>query len=106
MGREHAQAHLADYAGIFQADPSADTTGCTRLTESGQIVEAACWAMPGDPFSRWPISLPPPAAERKANTGGDLACGAEASGALMRCSRSKRSINGQSAERRRAVRQD
>src|ERR1700745_1964617 len=41
---EHAQAHLADYAGIFQADAFG---GYNRLYEAdrkpGQIVEAACW---------------------------------------------------------------
>src|ERR1700704_3592612 len=41
---EHAQAHLADYAGIFQADAFG---GYNRLYEAdrkpGPILEAACW---------------------------------------------------------------
>jgi transposase len=65
---EYAQAHLADYAGIFQADAFG---GYNRLYEAdrkpGQIVEAACWVHARrHPSSRWPISLPPPAAGHKA----------------------------------------
>jgi transposase len=76
---EHAQAHLADYAAIFQADAGACPRaglrpdpwgGYNKLYEAdrkpGPIVEAACWVHAGDPSSRWPISPPPPAAGRKA----------------------------------------
>jgi hypothetical protein len=64
---EYAQAHLADYAGIFQADALADTTGCTRPTASrARSSRRRAGSMPADPSSRWPISLPPPAAGRKA----------------------------------------
>ena len=48
---EHAQVHLADYAGIFQADAFG---GYNRLYEAdrkpGQIVEAACWVHARRPF--------------------------------------------------------
>src|SRR5438270_8635244 len=48
---EHPQAHLADYAGIFQADAFG---GYNRLYEAdrkpGQIVEAACWVHARRPF--------------------------------------------------------
>ena len=53
--------------GFSRPTPLADTTGCTRPTAS----RARSWrrragSMPGDPSSRWPISLPTPAAGRKA----------------------------------------
>src|SRR5256884_5708035 len=48
---EHAQTHLADYTGIFQADAFG---GYTRLYEAdrkpGRIVEAACWVHARRPF--------------------------------------------------------
>src|SRR6202166_428942 len=48
---EHAQAHLADYAGIFQADAFA---GYNKLYQAGRkpapIVEAACWVHARRPF--------------------------------------------------------
>src|SRR2546423_520320 len=48
---EHAQAHLADYARIFQADAFG---GYNKLYEAdrkpGQIVEAACWVHARRPF--------------------------------------------------------
>ena len=64
---EHAQAHLADYAGSSRPTPSADTTGCTRPTASrARSSRRRAGSMPGDPSSRWPISRPPPGAGRKA----------------------------------------
>src|SRR6202790_3458617 len=48
---EHPQAHLADYAGIFQADAFG---GYNKLYEAGRkpapIVEAACWVHARRPF--------------------------------------------------------
>jgi len=48
---EHPQAHLGEYAGIFQADAYG---GYTKLYEAdrkpGQIVEAACWVHARRPF--------------------------------------------------------
>src|SRR5260221_13853864 len=48
---EHAQAHLADYAGIFQADAFG---GYNKLYEAdrkpGPIMEAACWVHARRPF--------------------------------------------------------
>jgi len=38
---EHPQRHLADFAGILQADGYA---GFCKLYDSGQVLEAACWA--------------------------------------------------------------
>src|SRR5262249_28070409 len=48
---EHPQAHLAGYAGIFQADAYG---GYTKLYEAtrkpGPLVEAACWVHARRPF--------------------------------------------------------
>src|SRR5437763_9410979 len=64
---EHPQAHLEEYAGIFQADAYG---GYTKLYEAnrkpGPLVEAACWAHARRPFSSWLMSLPMPAARRRA----------------------------------------
>jgi transposase len=38
---EHPHAHLRRFRGILQADAY---SGCARLYDDGQIVEAACWA--------------------------------------------------------------
>src|SRR5947207_537210 len=50
-GGEHAQAHLADYTGIFQADAFG---GYNKLYEADRkpapILEAACWAHARRPF--------------------------------------------------------
>jgi len=62
----HAQAHLANYAGILQADAFA---GYNKLYEADRkpspLVEAAC-CMPAGPSSSWPTSPPTPAARRRA----------------------------------------
>src|SRR5215469_10232477 len=48
---EHPQAHLAGYAGLFQADAF---SGYTKLYQAdrqpGPILEAACWAHARRPF--------------------------------------------------------
>src|SRR6516162_586156 len=50
-GGDHPQAHLAGYAGIFQADAFG---GYTKLYEAnrkpGPLVEAACWVHARRPF--------------------------------------------------------
>ena len=97
---EYAQAHLADYAGIFQADAFG---GYNRLYEAdrkpGQIVEAACWVHARRPVFQMADLA---ATARRRAQGKTL----RRSGALMRCSEIEHSINGQSAERRRVVRQE
>jgi transposase len=105
---EHAQAHLADYAGIFQADAFG---GYNKLYEAdrkpGPIIEAACWVHARRPFfvmadiaanarrtaqgkTPWMISPLALEAVRRIDALFDI----------------ERSINGQSAERRQAVRQE
>ena len=53
-GGEHPEQHLANYAGLMQADAYA---GFNKLYQAsrkpGLIVEAACWAMRGASSSIW-----------------------------------------------------
>jgi transposase len=105
---EHAQAHLADYAGIFQADAF---SGYGKLyaadRKPGPLVEAACWVHARRPF----FVLADVAANARAKAQGRTA-GAISPMALEAVRRIdalfeiERAINGQSAERRRAVRQE
>jgi hypothetical protein len=105
---EHAQAHLADYAGIFQADAFG---GYNRLYEAdrkpGQIVEAACWVHARRPFFQMGDLA---ATARRRAQGKTLAVisplALEAIRRIDALFEIERSINGQSAERRRAVRQE
>ena len=105
---EHPQAHLADYAGIFQADAFG---GYNKLYEAGRkpapIVEAACWVHARRPFF---IMVDIAAnARRKAQgkTPGVISpLALEAVRRIDALFEIERSINGQSAERRRAVRQE
>src|SRR5437667_53522 len=105
---EHAQAHLADYAGIFQADAFG---GYNRLYEAdrkpGQIVEAACWVHARRPFFQMADLA---ATARRRAQGKTLAVisplALEAVRRIDALFEIERSINGQSAERRRAVRQE
>src|SRR5216110_529017 len=105
---EHAQAHLADYAGIFQADAFG---GYNRLYEAdrkpGQIVEAACWVHARRPFFQMADLA---AIARRRAQGKTLAVisplALEAVRRIDALFEIERSINGQSAERRRAVRQE
>src|SRR5271165_6450139 len=64
---EHPQAHLANYAGIFQADAYG---GYNKLYEPdrkpGPVLEAACWVHARRPFFVMRMSLRMPAARRKA----------------------------------------
>jgi transposase len=105
---EHPQAHLASYTGIFQADAY---SGYGKLYEPGRspgpIFEAACWVHARRPFfvmadlaenarrkaqGKTPAVLSPLALEtvRRIDALFDI----------------ERTINGQSAERRKAARQE
>jgi transposase len=105
---EHPQAHLAGYAGLFQADAF---SGYTRLYEPdrkpGPILEAACWV-----HARRPFFAMADLAEnaRRAARGKTRAVisplALEAVRRIDALFEIERSINGQSAERRRAVRQE
>src|SRR5207302_115733 len=77
-GGEHAQAHLADYTGIFQADAFG---GYNKLYEADRkpapILEAACWAHARRPFLHYGgcgCERPPHGARQ--NAGSDFAAGA------------------------------
>jgi transposase len=105
---EHAQAHLANYAGIFQADAFG---GYNKLYEAarkpGQIVEAACWVHARRPF--FILADLAANARRKAQgkTAGVISpLALEAVRRIDALFDIERSISGQSAERRRAVRQE
>src|SRR6202165_4656551 len=104
---EHPQAHLANYAGIFQADAYG---GYNKLYEPdrkpGPILEAACWV-----HARRPFFIMADVAENARRKAQGKTPGAISPLALEAVRRIdalfeiERSINGQSAEQRRAVRQ-
>jgi transposase len=105
---EHPQAHLEEYAGIFQADAYG---GYTKLYEAdrkpGPLVEAACWVHARRPF----FILADVAANARRKTQGKTASpisplALEAVRRIDALFDIERSINGQSAEQRRAVRQE
>jgi transposase len=105
---EHAQAHLANYAGIFQADAFG---GYTKLYEPdrnpGPILEAACWAHARRPF--FALADLAENARRKAQGKTASVISPLALEAVRRIDalfEIERAINGESAERRRAVRQE
>ncbi len=105
---EHAQAHLTDYAGIFQADAFG---GYNKMYEAdrkpGPIIEAACWVHARRPF--FIMADVAANARRKAQgktTKVILPLALEAVRRIDALFDIERSINGQSAERRRAVRQE
>jgi len=105
---EHPQAHLAGYAGIFQADAFA---GYNKLYEPdrkpGPLREAACWVHARRPF--FIMADIDANARRKAQgkTPGVISpLALEAVRRIDALFGIERSINGQSAERRRAVRQE
>jgi transposase len=105
---EHPQAHLADYAGIFQADAFG---GYNKLYEAGRkpapIVEAACWVHARRPFF---IMADLAANARRRAQGKTTAVisplALEAVRRIDALFDIERAINGHSAERRRAVRQE
>src|SRR6202167_5733102 len=105
---EHPQAHLATYAGIFQADAYG---GYNKLYEPdrkpGPILEAACWAHGRRPF--FAMADLAETARRKAHgqTPGVISpLAMEAVRRIDALFEIERSINGQSAEQRRTVRQE
>jgi transposase len=107
-GGEHAQAHLADYAGILQADAY---SGYGKLYAADRqprpVVEAACWVHARRPF--FVLADIAANARRRAqgNTTGVISpLALEAVRRIDALFEIERSINGQSAERRRAVRQE
>jgi transposase len=105
---EHPQAHLADYAGIFQADAFG---GYNKLYEADRkpapIVEAACWVHARRPFF---IMADIAANARRKAQGKTLGVisplALEAVRRIDALFAIERSINGHSAERRWAVRQE
>lgn len=105
---EHPQEHLADYAGILQADAF---SGYNKLYEGdrkpGSIVAAGCWAHARRPF--FVLADITANARRKAQGKTTAVISPLALEAVRRIDALfdiERSINGQSAERRRAVRQE
>jgi transposase len=105
---EHPQAHLEEYAGIFQADAYG---GYTKLYEAdrkpGPLVEAACWVHARRPF----FILADVAANARRKAQGKTASpisplALEAVHRIDALFDIERSINRQSAEQRRSVRQE
>jgi transposase len=105
---EHPQAHLGEYAGIFQADAYG---GYTKLYEAdrkpGPLVEAACWVHARRPF----FILADVAANARRKAQGKTASpisplALEAVRRIDALFDIERSINGQSVEQRREVRQE
>ena len=104
---EHPQAHLANYSGILQADAFG---GYTKLYEPqrspGPIVEAACWVHARRPF--FAMADLEENARRKAAGKKEIALSPIAIEIVRRIDALfaiERSINGQSADHRKAIRQ-
>ena len=104
---EHPQAHLANYSGILQADAFG---GYTKLYEPqrspGPIREAACWVHARRPF--FTMADLEENARRKAAGKKEIALSPIAIEIVRRIDALfaiERSINGQSADHRKAVRQ-
>ena len=107
-GGEHAQRHLAGYAGIFQADAFG---GYNKLYEAGRkpapIVEAACWVHARRPFFIMADIAANARRKAQGKTPGVISpLALEAVRRIDALFEIERSINGYSAERRRAVRQE
>ena len=105
---EHPQAHLASYTGIFQADAY---SGYGKLYEPGRspgpIFEAACWVHARRPF--FVMADLAENARRKAQGKTPAVISPLALETVRRIDALfdiERTINGQSAERRKAVRQE
>ena len=107
-GGEHPARHLAGYAGILQADAYG---GYTKLYEAARkpepLVEAACWVHARRPF----FQMADLATTARRTTQGKTPAvisplALEAVRRIDALFDIERSINGQSAERRRAVRQE
>ena len=104
----HPQAHLAGYAGIFQADAFGGYNKLYGLDRKpGPLLEAACWVHARRPF--FVMADVAENARRKAQgrTLGVISpLALEAVRRIDALFEIERSINGHSAERRRAVRQE
>jgi transposase len=105
---EHPQTHLADYAGIFQADAFG---GYNKLYEAGRkpapIVEAACWVHARRPFFIMADLVANARRAAQGRTPGMISpLALEAVRRIDALFEIERSINGQSAEKRKAVRQE
>jgi transposase len=107
-GGAHPVRHLAGYAGILQADAYG---GYNKLYEvdrrPGPIIEAGCWVHARRPF--FLLADIEANARRKSRRETACAISALALEAVRRIDKLfeiERSINGDSAERRRAVRQE
>ncbi|MEJ0047109.1 MAG: transposase [Rhodospirillales bacterium] len=109
VGGEHPQAHLAEYAGILQADAYG---GYGKLYDAGRspgvILEAGCWA-----HARRKFFVLADVEIRGSTKGAEQAasasyrrCAWKQSSASTSCSTLRRDINGRSADQRRAVRQE
>lgn len=105
---KHPQAHLANYSGVFQADAY---DGYRKLYEGGRapglILEAACWVHARRPF--FVMADLAENARRKAQGKKPAVISPLALEAVRRIDalfEIERSINGQSADRRKAVRQE
>src|SRR3954469_12820655 len=105
---EHPQAHLANYAGIFQADAYGGYNKLYELDRNpGPILEAACWVHARRPF--FIMADVAENAHRKAQGKTPAPISPLALEAVRRIDalfEIERAINDQSAEQRRAVRQE
>ena len=104
---EHAQAHLAGYSGLFQADAFG---GYNKLYEAdrkpGPILEAGCWVHARRPFFVMADVAANARRTAQGKTPGVISpLALEAVRRIDALFEIERSINGQNAERRRAVRQ-
>jgi transposase len=107
-GGEHPRAHLADYAGLLQADAYG---GYGQLyapdRRPGPILEAACWVHARRPFF---VLADVAAAARRTARGGTPGVISPIAVEMVRRIDAlfaiERGINGHSAEQRRAVRQE
>src|SRR5664279_4916481 len=105
---EHPQAHLANYSGIFQADAYG---GYTKLYEGGRtpgpILEAACWVHGRRPFFVMADLAENTRRKAQGKTPGVISpLALEVVRRIDALFEIERAINGQSAERRKAVRQE
>jgi hypothetical protein len=107
-GGEHPIQHLASYAGIFQADAY---SGYAKLYDAdrqpGPLVEAACWVHARRPFFQMADLAANARRRAQGKTGAVISpLALEAVRRIDALFDIERSINGQSAERRRQVRQE
>ena len=107
-GGEHPQAHLAGYAGILQADAYGGYIKLYEATRNpGPIIEAACWVHARRPF--FVLADVAANARRKAHGRTASVLSPLALEAVRRIDALfdiERRVNGDSAERRRQVRQE